>query len=455
MQTSYTKQKDIHFLDLRENLENKEYRNLKNNLAKYNPIDIKDFIEELDPIDTVLVFRLLSKNDAIEVFSSLENEEQIRLIQAFTDTELDYILNELNIDDMVDMVEEMPASIVKKIIEHTDSSKRKLINEFLQYPESSAGSLMTIEYVELKKYMTVKQALQRIKATGINKVTVYTCYVTDASKRLIGFVSLRDIVTSEEDVLIGDLLHEKVVFVHTHDDQEQVAEVFRKYGFVVLPVVDNENRMTGIITVDDILDVMEREATEDFQKMAAMTPDDESYIDSSVWYLAKRRINWLLILMIFSAFTSAIIGHYNYLLIAYTSLYNFSPMIMGAGGNSGNQSSTTIIRGLATGDIKIADWFKVMFKELRIAIIVGGILGIVNFAKNIIYDRLNIAYSLVISISLIFTVCFAKFVGGLLPILAKKLNIDPAIMAGPVISTLVDSVSLLIYFNVIGIILPI
>ncbi|WP_100065658.1 magnesium transporter [Miniphocaeibacter massiliensis] len=455
MQNSYLEQKDMHFLDLKKNLENREYKKLKSNLAKYNPVDIKDFIEELNPVDAVLTFRLLTKDDAIEVFSYLENEEQMQLLQAFTDTELDNIINELNIDDMVDMIEEMPASIVKKILARTDPSKRKVINDFLQYPEYSAGSLMTIEYIELKKHLTVEQALNKIKLTGLNKETVYTCYVTNESKKLIGFVSLRDIVLSEPDVLIGNLIHEKVIYVNTHDDQEHVAEVFRKYGFMVLPVVDNEGRMTGIITVDDILDVIEQETTEDFQKMAAMAPDEEDYMDSSVWYLSKRRINWLLILMISSAFTSGIIGHYNYLLVYYSALYNFSPMIMGAGGNSGNQSSTTVIRGLATGEIEIQDWYKVMFKELRIAIIVGIILAIVNFAKNIIYDKLDVIYALIISISLIATICFAKMVGGTLPIIAKKLKIDPAIMAGPMISTLVDSVSLLIYFNVIKVFLPV
>lgn len=447
--SEYLDKKDLNGIKrLNVLLENKDYVKLKEELGKFNPIDITDYFEELSIYDSVVVFRLLNKDDAATVFAKLSKDQQMTLIKAFTDDELKSVVDDLFFDDKIDIIEEMPASVVKKIIGNSEESQRKLINQFLKFPENSAGSLMTIEFVELKEYMTVEEALDLIKKTGIDKQTIYTCYVTGLDKKLKGFVSLRTIVTSNSDVRIKDLLEEEVKYVHTHDDQEIVADVFKKYGFVVLPVVDNENRMTGIITVDDIMDVMEQEATEDFQKMAAMAPDDDDYLDSSVFDLAKHRITWLLILMISATLTGNIMKVYTDVIEAVMILNIFIPMIMDAGGNAGSQSSTLIIRGLATGEIKLSDWNKVLSKEFRVSLLVGITLAIVNFLKCMFYDKVGVAVSLLVSITLICTIILAKVIGGMLPILAKKLKLDPAIMAGPLITTIVDAISLIIYFNI-------
>ena len=413
-----------------------------------NEVDIAEILDPLDKNTTLLVFRMLPKDLAVDVFAHFSSEQQRDIINAVTDKELEYILDELFFDDMIDLIEEMPANVVNKILKNSTHDERDLINQFLKYPEDSAGSIMTIEYVELRKTMTVKEALAHIKEVGLNRETIYTCYVTDKNRRLEGIVSLRTLVVSPEDEVLIDLMETDVIFVSTHDDQETVAGVFKKYGFLALPVVDAENRLTGIITVDDIMDVMEQEATEDFQRMAAMAPSEEAYLETSVFKLARHRINWLLILMISATFTGGIMAKYENVLQSVVVLSIFIPMLMDTGGNAGSQSSTLIIRGLATGEITLHDGWKVLWKEFRISLMVGITLAVVNFAKTMLYDKVGVLISLTVSLTLIVTVVSSKLVGGMLPILAKKLNIDPAIMAGPLITTIVDALSLMVYFTI-------
>lgn len=438
-----------------ELIEQKKYIEIKKVLSEINEVDIAEVLDSLEPSITLLIFRMLPKDIAVEVFAYFSPEHQADIINAITDKELKYILDELFFDDMIDLIEEMPANLVNKILINSTQDERNLINQFLKYPANSAGSLMTIEYVELQKTMTVKEALRHIKEIGLSKETVYTCYVTDKIRKLNGIVSLRNLVVSEEDKLITDVINDEVIYVNTHDDQETVANIFRKYGFLALPVVDKEHRLTGIITVDDIMDVMEQEVTEDFQKMAAMAPSEEAYLDSGVFVLAKQRITWLLILMVGAALTGGIISRFENVLNSVVVLTAFIPMLMDTGGNSGSQSSTLIIRGLATGDVTVKDLWKVLWKEFRISVIVGVGLAIVNFAKNMLFDRVGLLVSITVSITLIVTVMVAKMVGGVLPLIAKKLNMDPAIMAGPLITTIVDSLALIVYFNIASVLLQI
>lgn len=429
-------------------LEKKDYITIKKQLPTMNEVNIAELLTEIDLTNGLLVFRMLPKDMAVETFANLSNEKKEEIINSITDVEIKDIVEELFFDDMVDMIEEMPANVVNQILQHSSPDERKLINVFLKYPEESAGSIMTIEYVELKKEMTVGDALDRIKDIGLTKETVYTCYVTGDDRTLEGIVPLRKLVTSDRDVLIEDLMYKDVIFANAHDDREAVADIFVKYGFIAIPVSDNENRLVGIITVDDIMDVMESEATEDFQKMAGMAPSDDAYLETSVFSLAKHRILWLLFLMIGATFTSRIIGKYEVVLSQMIVLNAFIPMLMDTGGNSGSQSSTLVIRGIATGDITWADKWKVIWKEFRVSIVVGISLGVVNFIKNITLDGLTVPIALTISITLVATVMMAKMLGGLLPLLAKKVNLDPAIMAGPLITTVVDSLALIIYFRI-------
>ena len=431
-----------------EMINKKQYQKLKNELSEMNEVDIAELMDSLDQNTTLLIFRMLPKDLAVEVFAHFSPEHQSSIVNAVTDKELTNILDELYFDDMIDMIEEMPANLVNKILKNSNPEERKLINQFLKYPVDSAGSIMTIEYVNLNKDMTVKQAMAHIKETGLNKETVYTCYVTNKNWILEGIVTLRSLVTSEEYMKIEDLMEDDIIYVNTHDDQESVGNLFTKYGFMALPVVDNENRLTGIITFDDILDVIEQEATEDFQRMAALAPTEERYLDSSVFLLAKHRIPWLLILMIGATITGGIISKFEDVLSSVVALTAFIPMLMDTGGNSGNQSSTLIIRGLATGEITFKDIWKVLWKEFRISIISGIILASVNFLKNMFIDQVGLAVSITVSITLVFAVMFAKIIGGMLPLVAKKLKLDPAIMAGPLITTIVDAITLTLYFTV-------
>lgn len=433
---------------LKELIQQKRYVTLKKELEELNQVDIAELLEELDVHTALLIFRMLSKDLAVEVFAHFSVEHQRNIIAKVTDKELKDIVEELFFDDMIDIIEEMPANIVKKILKHAKEEERSLINQFLKYPPESAGSIMTIEYVDLKKHMTVGDALRHIKRTGLDKETVYTCYVTDKNRKLEGTVSLRKLVISDEDKSIEEIMNKDVIYVTTHDDQETVANVFKRYGFLALPVVDKEERLTGIITVDDIMDVIDQEATEDFQKMAAMAPSEERYLDTSILNLAKHRIVWLLVLMISATFTGRIIRKYEDVLQSIVVLTAFIPMLMDTGGNAGSQSSTLIIRGLALGEIELKDAGRVLWKEFRISIIVGLILAIVNFFRIYLFDTVGPMVALTVSTTLYLTVIISKVVGSLLPIAAKRLDIDPAIMAGPLITTVVDALSLILYFKI-------
>jgi len=438
---------------LEELIQQRNYITIKKELDKLNPVDVAELLEPLELHTSLLIFRMLSKDLAVEVFSSFSVEKQRDIIGLVTDRELKNIVEELFFDDMVDIIEEMPASLVKKILSHAKEEERNLINQFLNYPPDSAGSIMTIEYVDLKKEMTVRDALKHIKKTGLDKETVYTCYVTDGNRKLEGIVSLRKIVISDEDETIEDIMNTDVIYVNTHDDQETVANVFKKYGFLALPVVDREHRLTGIITVDDIMDVMEQEATEDFQRMAAMSPSEEAYLDTGILTLAKNRLPWLLILMISATFTGRIMLKFESLLSKVVILSAFIPMLMDTGGNSGSQSSTLIIRGLATGEVTTHDWYKVLWKELRISIVVGATLSVINFLRLIYIEKVTYIIAVIISLTTIVTVICAKLVGGTLPLLAKRIGLDPAIMAGPLITTIVDALSLMVYFSIASLLL--
>jgi magnesium transporter len=438
---------------LLELFEQKKYIEIKRELSEMNEVDVAELLDPLDAHMTLLIFRMLPKDLAVEVFAHFSMEQQLGIINSVTDKELEYIMDELFFDDMIDLIEEMPANIVKKVLKSTKEDERKLINQFLRYPADSAGSIMTIEYVDLRKGITVKEALAHIKETGLNKETVYTCYVTDRKRTLEGLVSLRTLVTSDENLLIDDIMENEVIRVNTHDDQESVANVFRKYGFLALPVVDNENRLTGIITVDDIMDIMEQEATEDFQRMAAMAPSEEAYLDTGVLTLAKHRLPWLLILMVSATFTGRIMGKFENVLASVVVLSTFIPMLMDTGGNSGSQSSTLIIRGLATGEITTHDWWKVLWKELRISFVVGVALAGINFMRLILLERVDILIAITVSITIVVTVMASKIVGGILPLIAKRLRMDPAIMAGPLITTIVDALALMVYFGIATVLL--
>lgn len=433
------------FLDL---IEQKNYSQIKKELSDMNEVDVAELLDEVDTHMTLIIFRMLPKDLAVEVFAHFSTDQQLGIINLITDKELQEIMDELYFDDRIDLMEEMPANIVNKILTVAKEDERKLINQFLRYPQDSGGSIMTIEYVDLRKSMTVKDALQHIKEIGLKKETVYTCYVTDKKRTLEGFVSLRTLVTSEPEEIIADIMEDEVIHVYTHDDQESIANTFMKYGFVAIPVVDNENRLTGIITVDDIMDVMEQEATEDFQIMAGMSPSEEEYLNTKVWVLARHRFPWLLVLMITATVTGRIMGRFEDVLSSVVILSTFIPMLMDTGGNSGNQSSTLIIRGLATGEIETSDWLKVVWKELRISLMVGVSLSLVNFLRLVYFEKVDLMISLTVSLTLIVTIVASKMVGGALPLFAKRMKLDPAIMAGPLITTIVDALSLLVYFSI-------
>lgn len=435
----------IEFIE--QGIEKGEFTKIREQIVKLNVVDIALILDELDEKAALIVFRLLPKELSVEVFSYLSKEQQQYIIESITDREIKNIIDNLFMDDTVDVLEEMPANVVKKILRHVSEDRRKLINQFLQYPEYSAGSIMTIEYIDLKKEMTVGQALDKIKRVGIDKETIDICYVMDQSRRLEGVIPLRKLVVSEKDVVIKDIMETNIISVHTHMDREEVGNLFRKYGLLAMPVVDMENRLVGIITVDDVVDIIEQENTEDFQVMAAMEPSDEEYLKTSVFRLARNRIVWLFILMISATFTGNIIKKYNDMLSSVVILATFIPMLMDSAGNAGSQSSTLIIRGLALDEIRLRDFSKVLWKELRVGLLVGLTLSVVNFLRIYLLDKVGILIALTVSGSLFITVVTAKIVGSLLPIAAKKLRLDPAIMAGPLITTIVDALALLAYFR--------
>jgi len=419
----------------------------RNELIDMNVVDIAQLLDETSQEKTLIIFRILPKDMSADVFSYLSPEQQRYIIESITDKEIKSIIDELFFDDTIDFLEELPANVVKKVIKNTDENTRALINQFLKYPENSAGSLMTIEYVDLKKIMTVKEALGHIKKTATDKETINTCYVMDKNRRLEGVISIRQLILNDDDTIINDIMDENVIYVHTLEDQEYVADTFRKYDFTSMPVVDNENRLVGIITIDDIVDIIEQENTEDFQKMAAMAPSEEEYLKTGIFSLAKHRILWLLVLMISATFTGNIIKKFEDVLQSVVVLAAFIPMLMDTGGNAGSQSSTLIIRGLALGEIEAKDVLKVIWKELRVSIVVGVALSIINFGRIYFLEKTDLFVSIAISISMFFTVIIAKVVGGILPLIAKKLKLDPAIMAGPLITTIVDALALMIYFK--------
>ena len=401
---------------------------------------------DLEDEELVLVFRVLPKDIAAEVFSYLDKDSQQHIVESITDREVTQIVDKLFLDDTVDFIEELPANVVKKVIRNTSPQKRELINQFLQYAQYSAGSIMTIEFVDLKAYMTVKEAINHTRKTGTTKETLETCFIIDQARHLLGSVTLKDLILSEDDMIIEDIMDTNLISVQTSVDQEEVAHLFKAYDLVTMPVVDKENRLVGMITIDDVVDIIEQENTEDFQKMAAMAPNEEPYLKTPVLSLAKHRIIWLLVLMISATVTGRIIQGFEEVIQSVVILASFIPMLMDTGGNAGSQSSTLIIRGLALGEITTHDYLKVMFKELRVGSVVAIVLSVVNFLRIYFIEHVEFMVGITVCASLFFTVILAKVVGSILPIIAKKLKFDPAIMASPLITTIVDAFALIVYF---------
>lgn len=429
-------------------LENKRYSSVKDILVTLNAADIAAIFGELSEDALPLLFRLLPKELAADAFVEMDADRQESLITRFSDTELKAVIDELYIDDAVDLVEEMPANVVKRILKQADPDTRKLINELLKYPDDCAGSIMNTEFVELRTRQTVADAIRIIRREGLEKETINDCFVTNADRTLAGIISLRTLILSKDEDLVGDRMDTNVISVTTMEDQESVAEKFKKYDLTAMPVVDGENRLVGIVTVDDAIDVMEEEATEDIEKMAAMTPSDKPYLKTSVWDIYKHRIPWLMLLMVSATFTGLIITKFEHALAAQVVLTAYIPMLMDTGGNSGSQSSVTIIRGLSLSEIHFKDIFAVLWKEIRVAVLCGLSLAVVNFAKLLLLDRVGAQVALVVSLTLVVTVAAAKFIGCTLPLLAKKIGFDPAVMASPLITTIVDALALLTYFGI-------
>ncbi len=440
-----------------ELVEGKKYARLRELLSDMNPADIAQILEDVPERELPVIFRILPKELAAEVFVEMDSEMQQLLIEAFSDTELKEVMDELFMDDTVDIIDEMPASVAKRILSQTDANTRTMINQLLAYPDDSAGSIMTTEYVDLKKNMTVDTAFDRIRQVGLDTEAIYTCYVIDESRHLLGMVTVKELLLNEKNCVISDIMEENIIYANTLDDKEDVAGQFEKYDLMALPVVDKENRLVGVVTVDDAIDVIQEEATEDIEKMAAILPSDKTYFRSSVLSIFKSRIPWLLLLMISATFTGSIISSYEEKLTIFPALIAFIPMLMDTGGNSGSQSSVTIIRGISLGDIEFGDIFRVLWKEARVALCCSVTLAAVNFVKlwvvdYLIFNNFDPGKQLpeigVVCLTLFFTVIVAKLIGCVLPILAKKIGFDPAVMASPFITTIVDAVSLFIYFSI-------
>lgn len=443
------------FDELKEMIETKHLLKLKNQISEMNEYDVASFIEELDSEKALLVFRLLPKDTASDVFAYLPSDTQEHIIERINDTDLRDIIDDLFVDDVVDLLEELPATVVRRILKNANPSKRKIINQFLQYPDDSAGSIMTSEYVALKKTMTVATALQYIRRNGVDKETIYTCYVTSAQRHLEGVITLKTLVMSDGSSVIEDIMDTHVIRCVTTDEQEEVARMFTDYDLLALPVVDHEERIVGIITVDDAVDVLEEEATEDIEKMTAITPSEKPYLKTSVWETWKSRIPWLMLLMISAIFTGSIITMYEDALAKVVVLTSFIPMLMGTGGNSGSQASVTVIRGMSLNDIEFKDFFKVLWKEFRVALMCGISLAIVTFLKVLLVDNTGgYIIPLIVALAMLITVIFAKLIGCILPMMAKKIGLDPAVMASPFITTLVDAISLIVYFKIACSLLP-
>lgn len=459
---------DIEIVDIKliekalELLENKKFSELRSLLEEQNPADINDVIDELSDEKSVLIYRLLPKELAAEVFVEMDSDKQEYLINIFSDSQLKDVLDELYYDDTADIIEEMPANVVKRILKVASPDVRKAVNELLKYPEDSAGSIMTTEFVRLRKSYTVEESLEFIRSVGVNKETIYTCYVTDEKNHLIGIVTAKDLLLSERNEIIAEIMEDNVISVNTLADTESIALMFGKYDFLALPVVDNEDRLVGIITVDDAIDVMQEETEEDFSKISAITPNDTEYLKTSVFKLWASRIPWLMILMISATFTGMIISKFESALAVLPILTAFIPMLMGTGGNAGSQASVTVIRGISLGQVEFKDFFRVLWKECRVSLLCGVVLGVAAVGKVMLVDNLlmnnpevTIFVALVVGITLFATIVSAKIIGCALPLLAKKIGLDPAVMASPLITTLIDTVSLLVYFYFATIILNI
>ena len=450
---------DLTIQTILELLEAKKYSKARDEILKYNNVDIaeilEEVIEELGMEKAIILFRTLPKDVSAEVFAYLPLDDQVDIISGITDREIKHIIDELDFDDMIDVLEELPANLVDKILEKTPKEERRLINTFLNYPETSAGSLMTPDYISLRKNMTVAEALAYIKKEGMDSETVYTCYIKDSGRKLLGIVSLRTLVVSDDDVQVGDLMHEDIIYVNVMDDQEEVSDTFKKYGFLAIPVVDNEHRLVGIITVDDILDVIDEEATEDFQKMAGVAVSTEEYLDMSVWKHVRNRLPWLFFLMCSYVITGSIISNFETVLSKVIVLVTYMPMLMGTGGNSGSQSATLVIRGLALGDVETSDVMKVLWKEIRVSALIGVLLSALNFARIYWLDKEGALVALTVCCSMLVIVIAAKTIGSMLPMAAKRIGIDPALMASPMIASLTDMVSVITYFALATLILGI
>ncbi len=433
-------------------LEEKKFSTLRDILVTMRPYDIAAVFEELQDEKTPILFRILPKELAAETFVEMDDETQEFLIHGFSDSELKEIVDELFVDDAVDLIEEMPANVVKRILRQADKDMRKQINELLKYPEDSAGSIMTTEFISLRPDMTAEMAIKRIRRTGVDKETIYTCYVNDDNNTLIGITTVKDLLLADDDAPVKDLMEENVISVHTLDDQEEVAQMFSNYNFLALPVVDKEGRIVGIVTIDDAIDVIQEEATEDIEKMAAVLPSDKPYMKTSVWGIYKKRVPWLLVLMLSATFTSTIISSFEGILASVIILSSFIPMITGSGGNAGSQASVSVIRALSLGEIEFKSMFVVLWKELRVSFFCGLTLAVANFVKLMIFDlrgaENSLLIALVVSLTILGTIMMSKLVGSSLPLIASKIGFDPAVMANPLISTVCDSLSLLIYFGV-------
>lgn len=434
--------------EIKELIDSRQYTRLRQELAELQEADIAAVLEELPRDELIRVFRILPKTMAADVFAYLSIETEQMIITALTDREAANIINNLMADDATDLMEEMPAGVVKKLLANASAETRRDINHLLRYPEDSAGSIMTVEFVDLKVHLTVAQAIERIRRTGIDKETINICYVLDTERHLIGTVSLRYLLLRRSDEVIGDFMNDNIISVNTMTDQEEVARLFSKYDFTAMPVVDNENRLVGIITIDDVVDIMQEEATEDIEKMAAILPTDKPYMKTGVFETWKKRIPWLLLLMISATVTGKIITHYEDALGTYIVLTAFIPMLMDTGGNAGGQASVTIIRGLSLNEIEFEDMLRVIWKEIRVAALCGITLAAANFVKIMLIDRVSVPVALVVCLTLLLAVLFAKLVGCTLPMFAQKAGFDPAVMASPFITTIVDALSLAIYFTI-------
>ncbi len=443
-------------------LDSRSMRQLKQQMEEMNEFDVAEFLSGIEDNRMPMVFRLLSKEMAADVFANFDVPDQERIINSMTDSELAGIIEELYVDDAVDMMEELPANVVKRVMRAATPQTRALINQYLHYPEDSAGSIMTSEFVDLKKYMSVKESFARIRRIGEDKETIYICFVISSDRKLEGIVTVKDLLLADDDTVIEDLMDRNVIFATTTEDQESVSEKFSDYYLMALPVVDTEGRLVGIVTVDDIIDVMEQETTEDFELMAAMTPSDKPYSRTGIIEIWKNRIPWLMFLMLSATFTSMILTHFEDMLAVQAALVAFIPTLMGTGGNSGAQSSTAVIRSLSLGDTEPGDAGRVMWKELRVAFLCGLTLACVNFIKMLVLDGMimkndgiTVHVAMTVSLAILFIVIFAKVVGSMLPIGAEKIGVDPAVMANPLISTLTDTVSLLIYIYIAKLVLHI